>query len=212
GWPPRGRCSAIARNCSARTGIDKPGFVEGNAGSAGGDGGMKRNGLDATNVRRWPRYPAYAASGTLWLGSIPRDACRAGSAQYYAVATRSKLGDAFSRSDLREFDALVVDESYQADSAKYYAVGGLAPVHLLVGDSGQISPFTTIDDPCRWRGLPEDPLQTAVGVLRRNHPGTAVYGLPITRRLDARAVRVAQLFYPDLSFAPAVLPGAPELP
>ncbi len=91
------------------------------------------------------------------------------------------------------------------------AVADLAPIHLLVGDAGQISPFSTIEDPCRWRGLPEDPLQTAVGVLRRNHAGTTVYRLPITRRLDDRAVQVVRLFYPDLSFAPAVLPGVREL-
>ena len=76
------------------------------------------------------------------------------------VGTLSKLGDAFTRGDLIGFDVLLIDESYQADSAKYYAAGGLAPLHLLVGDSGQISPFATIDDPGRWRGLPEDPLHT----------------------------------------------------
>lgn len=127
------------------------------------------------------------------------------------VGTLSKLGDAFSRGSLDAFDVLLIDESYQADSAKYFAVGELAPLHLLVGDGGQISPFSTIDDPGRWRGLPEDPLQTAVGVLRRNHPSTPVHGLPITRRLDDRAVRIARLFYPDLPFAPAVLPGVREL-
>lgn len=127
------------------------------------------------------------------------------------VGTVSKLGDAFARRSLAPFDVLLIDESYQADAGKYYAVGDLAPVHLLVGDGGQISPFSTIDDPCRWRGLPEDPLQTAVGVLIRNHPATAVYSLPITRRLDARAVRIARLFYPDFSFAAAVLPGVREL-
>ncbi len=127
------------------------------------------------------------------------------------VANLSKLGDAFCRGSLEPFDALLIDEAYQADAAKYFAAGGLAPLHLLVGDGGQISPFATIEDPCRWRGLPEDPLQTAVGVLRRNHPTTPVYGMPITRRLDGRAARVAQLFYPDLSFAPAVLPGVRQL-
>jgi hypothetical protein len=127
------------------------------------------------------------------------------------VANLSKLGDAFCRGKLGPFDALLIDEAYQADSAKYFAAAGLAPLHLLVGDSGQISPFATIDDPCRWRGLPEDPLQTAVGVLRRNHPATPVYGMPITRRLDGRAARVARLFYPDLSFSPAVLPGVRQL-
>jgi hypothetical protein len=127
------------------------------------------------------------------------------------VGTLDKLGDAFARGTLDPFDVLLIDESYQADSAKYFAVGGLAPVHLLVGDGGQISPFATIDDPYRWRGLSEDPLQTAVGVLRRNHPTTPVYGMPVTRRLDGRAVRVARQFYPDLTFAPAVLPGVREL-
>ena len=127
------------------------------------------------------------------------------------VGTLSKLGDAFGRGDLDLFDLLLIDESFQADSSKYFAVGALAPVHLLVGDGGQISPFTTIDDPARWRGLPEDPLQTAVGVLRRNHPATPVYGLPITRRLDPRAVGLAQVFYPDLSFDAAVRPGIREL-
>jgi hypothetical protein len=127
------------------------------------------------------------------------------------VGTVSKLGDAFARGSLPPRDVLLMDESYQADAGKYYAVADLAPVHLLVGDGGQISPFSTIADPCRWRGWPEDPLQTAVGVLRRNHPGTAFYGLPVTRRLDHRAVRLARLFYPELTFGPAVLPGVREL-
>jgi hypothetical protein len=136
---------------------------------------------------------------------------RTASGESLIVGTLDKLGDAFARGSLAPFDLLLIDESYQADAGKYYAVGDLAPIHLLVGDAGQISPFSTIEDPCRWRGLPEDPLQTAVGVLRRNHTDTAVYGLPITRRLDDRAVQVARLFYPDLSFAPAVLPGVREL-
>jgi AAA domain len=127
------------------------------------------------------------------------------------VGTLSKFGDAFARHDLAPFDLLVVDEAYQADSAKYFAVGGLAPVHLLVGDSGQINPFATVADPARWRGLPEDPLQTAVGVLLRNHPHTPVHRLPITRRLDTRAAEVARLFYPDLPFRAAVQPGVREL-
>jgi hypothetical protein len=121
------------------------------------------------------------------------------------------LGDAFSRGDLRAVDALLVDESYQADSSRYYGVGGLGTVHLLVGDCGQLCPFSTIDDPDYWRGLPEDPLQTAVGVLLRNHPSTPVHKLPISRRLDSRGVNVARTFYPELPFSAAVLPGIREL-
>jgi hypothetical protein len=127
------------------------------------------------------------------------------------VGTLSKLGDAFARGDLGTFDVLLIDESFQADSAKYFAVAGMAPAHLLVGDGGQISPFSTIDDPTRWRGLAEDPLQTAVGVLRRHHPSVPVHGLPITRRLDPRAVGLATAFYPELRFEAAVKPGIREL-
>jgi hypothetical protein len=128
------------------------------------------------------------------------------------VGTLSKLGDAFSRGSLLPLDALIIDESFQADSSRYYGVADLAPTHLLVGDSGQLNPFSTMPDPYRWRGLSEDPLQTAVGVLLRNHgAGTIVHKLPLSRRLDGRAVPVARAFYPDLPFDAVVLPGARKL-
>jgi hypothetical protein len=128
------------------------------------------------------------------------------------VGTLSKLGDALSRGSLMPFDALMIDESFQADSSRYYAVAGLAPTHLLVGDSGQLNPFSTMPNPYRWRGLAEDPLQSAVGVLLRNHrDGTIVHKLPLSRRLDSRAVPVARAFYPDLPFESAVLPGVRKL-
>jgi hypothetical protein len=127
------------------------------------------------------------------------------------VATLNKLGDAFSRHDIGPVDVLLIDESYQAKSAVYYAAGGLADLHLLVGDYGQLMPFSTVPDPDFWRGLPENPLQTAVGILLRNHPTTPVFSLPLSRRLDARAVAVTQSFYPDLPFRAAVLPDVREL-
>jgi len=125
--------------------------------------------------------------------------------------TFDKIGDAFARETLHPVDALLADESFQADSARYYAVAGIAPTHLLVGDAGQLSPFSTIDEEDRWRGLPEDPLQTAVGVLRRNHRDTPVYRLPITRRLAPQAVPIAQAFYPGHAFGAAVLPDVRRL-
>jgi hypothetical protein len=128
------------------------------------------------------------------------------------VGTLSKLGDAFCRGTLTPVDGLVMDEAFQADSSRYYGIADLAPTHLLVGDSGQLNPFSTMPDPYRWRGLPEDPLQTAVGVLLRNHDTRAVvHNLPITRRLDHRAAPVIRAFYPDLSFETAVLPGVRKL-
>jgi len=124
------------------------------------------------------------------------------------VGTMDKLADAFIREDLPEFDGLLIDESFQADSARYYAAAGLAPVHLAVGDGGQIEPFSTVQAAERWRGLEENPLQTAVGVLCRNHPDTPVHQFPITRRLDPRALPVIRCFYPpEHRFDAAVLPG-----
>lgn len=125
------------------------------------------------------------------------------------VGTLAKFG--YHWEDLGGFDVLVIDEAYQADAGRYYEVGGLAPAHLLVGDSGQLDPFSTMDDSDRWRGLPEDPLQTAVGVLLRNHPATPVHKMPVSRRLDPRAVEIVRSFYPGHPFGAAVKSGVRRL-
>lgn len=128
------------------------------------------------------------------------------------VGTLNKLGDAHARGDIGGFDLLLVDEAFQANSVHYYLVGDLAKRHLLMGDSGQLAPFSTAPDASRWRGLGEDPLLTAVEVLRRNHrASTQEFQLPITRRLDPRAVPVARAFYPGHRFEAAVLHGVREL-
>ena len=127
------------------------------------------------------------------------------------VGTLNKLGDAHARGDLHEVDLLLIDEAYQANAVHYYLVGDLAPRHLLMGDSGQLAPFTSAPEGDRWRGLREDPLLTAVEVVRRNHPATTVHRLPVTRRLDPRAVPVARAFYPGHPFEAAVLPGVRKL-
>lgn len=127
------------------------------------------------------------------------------------VGTLSKLGDAHARGDLSAVDLLLVDEAYQASSVHYYAVGALSKRHLLMGDSGQLAPFSSAPEADRWRGLDEDPLLTAVEVLLRHHPRTAVHKLPITRRLDPRAVPVARAFYHRHPFGAAVLSGVRSL-
>jgi hypothetical protein len=127
------------------------------------------------------------------------------------VATIDKLADAYLRNDLGGFDVLVIDEAYQADAARYYTAAAVAPTHLLVGDTGQLDPFSTIDDATYWRGGPEDPLQTAVGVLLRNHPETPVHRIPITWRLDPRAVPIARCFYPGHDFNAAIQSGVRQL-
>jgi hypothetical protein len=127
------------------------------------------------------------------------------------VGTLSKFGDARGRGDLEPVDVLLVDEAFQASSVSYYCVGDLAPRHLLMGDSGQLAPFSNAPESDRWRGLGEDPLLTAIEVLRLNHPATKVHQLPVTRRLEPRAVEVVKSFYPDHTFEAAVLPGVRQL-
>ncbi len=123
------------------------------------------------------------------------------------IGTLDKLGSAVVRGTLEPRDLLLVDEAYQAKSCQYMMVGQLAPTHLLVGDPGQIEPFTTLADGDYYKGLPEDPVQPAVTALLRFHPSTPLHRLPITRRLAPSAASVATAFYPGHVFKPAVLPG-----
>lgn len=128
------------------------------------------------------------------------------------IGTLSKLGDAHARGDLDGFDLLLIDEAFQANSVHYYAVGGLAERHLLMGDRGQLAPFSTAPEGHRWRGLDEDPLLTAVEVVQRNHADrTSTHKLPITRRLDPRGAQIAKSFYPGHHFEAAVRNGIREL-
>ncbi len=126
------------------------------------------------------------------------------------IATNDKF--AYSRDDLGTLDRLVLDEAYQSDSIRYQCVAGLANVHLLLGDAGQLKPWSP-EDLTRWRGLPVDPLLTAVGVLLTNHPDVEVVTLPLTRRLPPSAVPVVQpAFYgPELVFGAATLPDEREM-
>jgi hypothetical protein len=165
------------------------------------------------------RHPGETVTAVLASGRVlPTSAQRSNVTQLDAVtastsdlvvATIAKLG--YSADTLGARDALVMDEAFQADAAGYYSIGALAPTHLLVGDSGQLDPFSTMDNPDRWRGLAEDPLQTAVGVLLRNRPETIVHQMPISRRLDPRAVALVRAFYPGHAFEAVVLPGVREL-
>jgi hypothetical protein len=128
------------------------------------------------------------------------------------VGTLDKLADAYHRGDLCRAECLIIDEAYQADAGRYYRAADLADVHLLVGDSGQIDPFSTTEEAQRYRGLDEDPVRTAVEVLLANHPSTARHDFPITRRLDTRAAELARCFYrADHEFEAAVGAGEREL-
>ncbi|WP_338822565.1 DEAD/DEAH box helicase family protein [Bradyrhizobium septentrionale] len=165
--------------------------------------------IPATGVElpRWARRPNV---------SIITPAHQA-SGQDVVVATIDKLGSARNPRNsqiprLGKFDALIMDESYQANAGRYFGIADIASRHLCVGDSGQISPFTTVKAGVQWRGLSEDPLQTAIDVLHANHPETPAYRFPITRRLDGRGAAIAKYFYPrDHVFGAAVGDGVRQM-
>jgi hypothetical protein len=137
--------------------------------------------------------------------------------QAVVVGTIDKLGSARNPRSrqipaIGRFDALIMDESFQANAGRYFGIADIAPKHLLVGDRGQIHPFTTVETGMQWRGLPEDPLQTAIDVLHANHPTTPAHRFPITRRLDGRGAAIAKFFYPaDHAFGAAVADGVREM-
>ncbi|GAA4208208.1 AAA family ATPase [Actinocatenispora rupis] len=109
------------------------------------------------------------------------------------IATAAKW--AFVSGDDHHFELGVVDEAYQMSSAALVRVAGLFDRLLLVGDPGQLSPFTVADEHV-LRSLATWPLDTAAGTILRNHPDTPVVPLPVSWRLPPSAASVvSDAFY-----------------
>src|SRR4029079_4378481 len=86
------------------------------------------------------------------------------------VATADKW--AFSRQvvlSVGRLDHGIVDEAYQMTSAKLLRIADLFPTLDMVGDPGQLDPFSTIDEE-RWVGLPQNPVLNSVDALLAHHP------------------------------------------
>jgi hypothetical protein len=105
----------------------------------------------------------------------------------------------------------VIDEAYQMRSDTLLRIAGRFERALLVGDPGQLDPFSTVETD-RWLGLTWDPMQSAVAALLRNNPDISVYRLPVSWRLPAAAVPVvAEAFYPFTGFQAGTAPGQRRL-
>ena len=61
-------------------------------------------------------------------------------------------------------DAGIVDEAYQMTSAKLLRIADVFPTLDMVGDPGQLDPFSTIDED-RWVGLPQNPVRPMADYL-----------------------------------------------
>jgi len=107
----------------------------------------------------------------------------------------------------RSWGWAIIDEAYQMRSDMLLLVAARFDRALLVGDPGQLDPFSVIETP-RWIGLPYDPMQNAVTVLQAHNQDLPVHRLPVSWRLPASAAPVvSSAFYPFSGFRAATTAG-----
>lgn len=95
----------------------------------------------------------------------------------------------------RTWPFAIVDEAYQMRSDLLLPIGTLMESLLLVGDPGQLAPFTTADD-TQFRGRPLSPVETAAATILTTQPATTRFALPISWRLPSHAANlVSDAFY-----------------
>jgi hypothetical protein len=95
----------------------------------------------------------------------------------------------------RTWPFAIVDEAYQMRSDRLLPIGNMMESLLLVGDPGQLAPFTTADD-TRFRGRPLSPVETAVATILTTQPRTPRVALPVSWRLPGHAAAlVSDAFY-----------------
>jgi hypothetical protein len=115
---------------------------------------------------------------------------------------------AFVRDDRMRF--AIVDEAYQMRSDLLMPVGLLADRLLLVGDPGQLAPFTAADD-TDLRGMTLSPLGTAAGTILTTHPHAPLITLPVSWRLPPSAAEVVSDAFYETPFSSGVNVGVRAL-
>jgi hypothetical protein len=118
------------------------------------------------------------------------------------VATAAK----WSFTSGRVFELGLIDEAYQMSAAALVRIGDMFDRLLLVGDPGQLSPFTVADEHS-VRSLSAWPLATAAGVVLRHHPSTPVVPLPVSWRLAPHTAPIVSSSFYVRPFVAGVGPG-----
>lgn len=89
----------------------------------------------------------------------------------------------------------IVDEAYQMRSDAMIPIGAMMGSLLLVGDPGQLAPFTSADDSF-FRGRPFSPVEPAATTILTSEPATTRFALPISWRLPSHAADlISDAFY-----------------
>jgi len=141
--------------------------------------------------------------------TVLSDAAALGSSSV-VVATADKWSFATAKLGKTTFDIGLIDEAYQMAGGKLLYSGHLFQALEMVGDPGQLSPFSQVDTE-RWSGLSVDPTKNAVDTLRY-YMDFEHDSLPVTRRLPAHAAGIVRAaFYEDLEFSAATELGARQL-
>ena len=104
----------------------------------------------------------------------------------------------------------IIDEAYQMRSDALIPVGAMMERLLLVGDPGQLAPFTKADAR-HLRGLRVSPLHTAAVTILTTHPNAPQIALPVSWRLQARAVDILAPAFYEHTFVSGVADGTRRL-
>ena len=108
-------------------------------------------------------------------------------------------------------DVGIVDEAYQMGGSRLLYLAEVFPRFDLVGDPGQLDPFTAIETD-RWTSRPENPTLNAVETMRQFNDPAYLGTLPVTRRLPVTAADlVREAFYIDLDFGAATVAADRQL-
>ncbi|MET8631778.1 AAA family ATPase [Streptomyces sp. NPDC004680] len=100
----------------------------------------------------------------------------------------------------RRWPWAIIDEAYQMRSDTLLWTADLFDRALLVGDPGQLDPFSEVETD-RFQGLSHDPMNSAVAVLLTNNRDLPVHSLPVSWRLPPSAVPpISNAFYPSTPF------------
>ena len=104
----------------------------------------------------------------------------------------------------------IVDEAYQMRSDSLLLIGDMMESLLLVGDPGQLAPFTTADD-SQFRGRPLSPIETAAATILTTQPATARHALQTSWRLPSHAAGLISDAFYQVPFAAATKPRQRQL-
>jgi AAA domain len=104
-----------------------------------------------------------------------------------------------------EFDFGIIDEAYQMRSDALQPIGRMIHRLLMVGDPGQLAPYTEANEEL-LRGFPLSPLDNAAATVLKTNEARR-FALPTSYRLDGRAAPVISSAFYERPFTAVTATG-----